>query len=136
MEQAKKIRQERGRLHLKRFRREIKSRNDGTRRRHGFIYSNFVETLARGERMNDDKNRRIIDFARKAVEEGCTDIDQIAIELLNIALWNMDAGIGKEAVKILERMRERHFLFMIANSANSHEVKKAAVDAGVSLQEQ
>jgi len=129
MEQAKKLRNKRGRLHLRKFRRAVKSRNELTKRRVGFSYSIFAETIARGEKMNDEQNRRIINFARTAVEEGCKDIDQIATELMGIALWTKNVKLGKEAVGILEKMRENHSLRIIKHSAKNTEIKIEASEA-------
>ena len=124
--QAKRIKPKRGKLYLRRFREEVRFRNDRTRKVYGFWYSNFVETIARGERMNDEHNRRIIDSAKRAVGEGCKDTDQIVSEVLNIALWTVNTELGKEAVGILQRLGENHSIFMIANSAKNQDVRMAA----------
>ena len=126
MEQAKPLKSERGKLHLGRFKRAVRKRNEKTRRRFGFLYSNFAETIARGESMNDRQNKKIIVFARTAVKEGCKDIDQIATELVGIALWTTNIELGKEAVKILERLKERHLLHMVEHSAKNTEIKMEA----------
>ena len=127
MEQAKKLRNDRGKLHLRKFRRAVRRRNEKTRRSVGFTYSIFAETIARGEKTNDEQNRRIISFAKTAVDEGCNDIDQIATELMGIALWTKNVKLGKEAVEILERLNEKHSLRIIKHSAKNTEIK---IEAG------